>query len=286
MLAIVISYSRSAGGGLGDGAGPPSSSSWKHQRDPDPVIPLRLVEYTTRLWRHFMQNHRGKRLPAVVSVVVAQGPRRWTAPRSLAAMLDLEAEERRALAELLPELQLRLYAMRDTHDRDLLGASMTAHARVVLWFMKNDGNEQVIRKGLREWTNVLAAVEAERLRPALSYLFQTTEKLDPTVIVQSIEAAGDPKLRKIQEAIMTVAEMLRLEGRQLGRAEGLVEGRVEGRTEGHAESLLRILRVRGFTLEDPLQERVKACRDEDLLNAWFDRAVTASSLDDVFEDLT
>ena len=42
-----------------------------------------------------------------------------------------------------------------------------------------------------------------------------------------------------EEAYMTLAEMLRAEGRLEGRAEGRLEGRLEGRVEGRVQTLVQ-----------------------------------------------
>ncbi len=70
--------------------------------------------------------------------------------------------------------------------------------------------------------------------------------------------------------------------RQEGRAEGRVEGRVEGRIEGTREALLLLLAHRGLALTDGHRATVAACVDGALLDRWFQRALTASSADEVF----
>lgn len=72
-----------------------------------------------------------------------------------------------------------------------------------------------------------------------------------------------------------------------GRAEGRVEGRTEGRTEGEAHGkatlLLKLLRLRGFTVPEPVQQRVLDCRDGEQLDAWAARVLDARSLADVLD---
>lgn len=60
------------------------------------------------------------------------------------------------------------------------------------------------------------------------------------------------------------------------------EGKAEGKAEAKAEALLRVLRRRGFEVDDATRARIDACRDADQLDAWLDQAVTAQRLDDVF----
>lgn len=66
-------------------------------------------------------------------------------------------------------------------------------------------------------------------------------------------------------------------------AEGRAEGRAKGRAEGEAQMLLRYLASR-FTVPASIRDRVTACTDTDQLEAWFDRALTAATLDEVFAE--
>jgi hypothetical protein len=66
-----------------------------------------------------------------------------------------------------------------------------------------------------------------------------------------------------------------------GRAEGRVEGRVEGRAEEAARLLLALLDKRGVIVSAQARDLVLACADGAQLELWFDRAVTATTIDDV-----
>ncbi len=69
---------------------------------------------------------------------------------------------------------------------------------------------------------------------------------------------------------------------ELIRNEGKAEGKAEGRAEGKAEMLLRLLARRGFDLDSSTQARVAHASGAEL-DTWFDRAIDAGQLDDVFE---
>ncbi|MGW5598773.1 hypothetical protein ACWEWL_06730 [Streptomyces rochei] len=74
------------------------------------------------------------------------------------------------------------------------------------------------------------------------------------------------------------AQSLRAEGREKGRA----EGRVEGRAEGRAEDILLLLERRGVVVSEGERARIVGCGDLDVLGVWFSRAITASSVAEVF----
>jgi hypothetical protein len=75
------------------------------------------------------------------------------------------------------------------------------------------------------------------------------------------------------------------QGRAQGRAQGLTQGRAEGLAQGlaqgRAEMLLTLLEMR-FNVPDDIRKRVEECNDGEEIMAWFTRAPTAASLDEVF----
>lgn len=64
------------------------------------------------------------------------------------------------------------------------------------------------------------------------------------------------------------------------------EGKAEGRAEGKAEALLRLLAGRGVAVGPTARDRILACSDTATLDVWFDRAITATTVDDVFAEHT
>jgi hypothetical protein len=72
------------------------------------------------------------------------------------------------------------------------------------------------------------------------------------------------------------------DARLAGQEEGRQEGRQEGRAAGKAEQLLRLMERRGFSLTEETRQRVTTCTDMPLLDLWFDRAIDATALDEIF----
>jgi hypothetical protein len=66
-------------------------------------------------------------------------------------------------------------------------------------------------------------------------------------------------------------------------AQGRTEGMAQGMAKGEAQMLLRIMAARGLDIPEHIRARVAECADTDRLEAWADRAATATSLVDIFE---
>ena len=67
-----------------------------------------------------------------------------------------------------------------------------------------------------------------------------------------------------------------------GRAEGKAEGEAEGEARGAVKGLLLALELKGFAIPERLREHIQACMDLQVLDTWYQRVRTASSLADIF----
>jgi hypothetical protein len=74
----------------------------------------------------------------------------------------------------------------------------------------------------------------------------------------------------------SVADELRDEGRAQGKAEGVAQGK--------AEAIAFLLERRGIDLSEEDRERITSCDDLDVLGRWFERAITAASVAEVFTE--
>jgi len=69
-----------------------------------------------------------------------------------------------------------------------------------------------------------------------------------------------------------------------GRAEGRAQGVAQGVAQGEAHLLLRFMAARGLDIPEHIRARVAECADTARLEAWADRAATATSVDEIFGD--
>ncbi len=108
------------------------------------------------------------------------------------------------------------------------------------------------------------------------------------IYTRLIRVTASSAVRRALEELMATAfrdefvDGLLDRGRAEGEARGRAEGEARGRAKGEASMLLRVLAARGFAVPDDMRQRVQSCTDVAQLEAWGDRAVTATSLDEVF----
>ena len=231
----------------------------EHQSTIDRLMAFRLAEYIVGEWARSLQGvTRGKiHLPAIQPLVIFQGPGEWTAPRSLAGLLELppgvgpEANSLNLNFNVVsldrvslpshPEASIPLEIMREVARRDGAGiANALARFGETLSQSFNLPRVQTL------------------LEATINYAFSSAPRLNYRRIMGQIE---NPEVVRKME---TIAEYLekkgrrvghlkgrqegrqegRMEGRQEGRQEGRMEGRMEGRQQGLVESIIALLTAR------------------------------------------
>jgi hypothetical protein len=67
-------------------------------------------------------------------------------------------------------------------------------------------------------------------------------------------------------------------------AVGRAEGEAKGKAEGEAHAVLAVLEARRLAVSAEVRERIMACTDLGVLEAWIRRAVTVASVEDLFTE--
>src|SRR5690606_10594874 len=93
------------------------------------------------------------------------------------------------------------------------------------------------------------------------------------------DGLGSEPARNVMEALFTPRR-----GTIVGDARLAVreEGPEWGRVQEKAARLLHLMARRGLSPTEETRQRVTACADAPLLDLWFDRAIDATTLDEVF----
>jgi hypothetical protein len=137
----------------------------------------------------------------------------------------------------------------------------------------------------------MAVMVHGRHRPVVETFVAALESVKPEHAPQYYEYAyrmAAPAVRRILEEIMAstdwpVYSPFAREHYGRGRDDGRAEGLAEGRVDGEAGAVLRVLAVRGIEVPEDACARIRACTDQRQLDTWLDRAVTATSLNDLFD---
>jgi hypothetical protein len=156
--------------------------------------------------------------------------------------------------------------------------------RLVLLLLRG-GRSRKLGQQLLDWKGLFAEVYStpegmEELRAVVHYLLEVGDPRARQGVRQVLHSVTGEK--RAEEWMKTMGLTLREEGRREGRAEGQAVGRAEGRAQERAEGVLRILEARGITVDKRTRKLVLGCSDLDTLDRWFKRALSATSLSDLW----
>ena len=93
------------------------------------------------------------------------------------------------------------------------------------------------------------------------------------------DAIAKALLAKKNPVIERALEEAKGEGKAEGKAEGKLEGKAEGKLDGKREALLGILAARGLKVSKKAEKRLRAERDEAVLDRWLAQALTCADVE-------
>ncbi|MFE8598720.1 Rpn family recombination-promoting nuclease/putative transposase [Archangium violaceum] len=217
----------------------------------------------------------------VVPLVMYHGPDgTWSAPRRVEELFDLpdEAEEKEVWRALVPRFEYLLDDLTAERAEALMARPGPPLARLA-WLVLRYGRTEELANRLPAWTALFAQVNAapggtENLTVVIRYLIWVGDKTSRQVTGQVLHSVMDA--RQAEELMRSYGEQLIERGHRRGLKQGLALGRAEG--------LLRILTVRSLLVDEQTRQRILTCTDVATLDKWLDRAVTATTLSEVWED--
>jgi hypothetical protein len=243
----------------------------EHQSSTDPLMAYRMLRYVTRIWDHYVREHPlARQLPAVIPLVVHHGRSRWTSPAQLLELIDLGPAVRQEMQPYLPRFEFMLDDLAAVDGRLLRSRGLTPSALITLLLLKTAAGNPQITADLRPWAGQLRAVldqpgGTEAFMSLITYIELVSEA--PASELRDLAASLGPDA---EEAYVTTAEMLRAEGEARGEA------------RGRAEALVQVLTVKFGSVPDSVSQTVHGA-PSDQIQAWTARAVTAETLDQVFD---
>jgi predicted transposase/invertase (TIGR01784 family) len=248
----------------------------EHQSSVDRWMALRMLRYVVRQLEHWRQEHSGgELLPVIIPVVLYHGPEGpWTAPLRVEELFDVpsEGDQPERWRALVPRFEYRVDDLTAQRAEALMARPGPPLVRLALLALRYGRTEELTER-LPAWEALLVQLRAgptgvDELTVLFQYLLRVASKTVHTTMVAMLKnVVGPERTEKLME---TWAEMHEERGRQ----------------QGITESLLRLLAARGIPVDAPSRQRIMSCTDIATLDQWFDRAVNATQLSEVFGDLT
>jgi hypothetical protein len=255
----------------------------EHQSTVDELMPLRVLGYQLGAWTHHVKQRRAQNvaalpLPIIVPVVVHHSDTGWTAARSFGELFDAKLIAQPEIRRHVPAFDFVLDDLsRLSADQILDRARQRADqaAALVLLALRHGRNfEEFLSQLLQAEPFVVSVTQipggADAFRAVLGY-FERAGGASLETLQNSIRRTHASL--EAQEAVMSIAEELKAEGRE--------EGREEGRAEASRQLVQKLLQLKfpGLT-EAELSPLANASVEQ--LNVWAERVLTAVTLDEVF----
>lgn len=252
---------------------------FEHKSTPDRWLPFDLARSGVRLHEGWRRDHpEANHLPLLIPVVLYAGERPFAAPRRLLELSGGHAAVDDEVARCTLDIGYVLTDLSRVGD-DVIRARVghAAFAALAHLLLKH-GREHDLVERLARWSDLLrdvlrAPTGLDALRSLLSYLCAVrgadAEHEVATIVVPRLDARD-------RESVMTTFKSYE----DIVREQGEARGMQIGRQREAADKLLRVLRRR-FEVPADVAARVDAAALEDL-DRWFDRALGADSIDEVF----
>jgi hypothetical protein len=216
-------------------------------------------------------------LPPVLPIVLYNGERRWRAATEFSALIDLATPE--VLRAYLPELR---YVLIDEGRYDPAELARRHNLAAALFRLELARTPDEIREVVQELIQWLKAPEQRELR-------RTLTKWLLRLMRRRVTQNEIPEVQDLLEVDTMLAERIKRWTREW-KEEGVREGFQQGIQQGEllwkrvqtASNLRRLLAKRFGPIPTEIELRISAASLEEL-EAWFDRAIDAQTLEEVFE---
>ncbi len=248
----------------------------EHQSTLDRMMAWRFFRYLACIWERWQKDQPGSlsALPLIIPLLMFQGPAGWTAPRRLSELFDLPLELAASLSfpvDLVFDIDdLRQAVVADQLARDGVLANVEAMRILLLLVRSPVPYDPALEARIVALGPLIGLIARDLGLTAVHTLIRYTSALPPSSPVR--DGILDILSQEQRTMYLSVYDEM--------KAEGWAEGKIEGKIE----NLFKLLAHRGLGLDEPLRDRVLACTDEAQLERWFDRALTATSLGDVFAE--
>jgi hypothetical protein len=220
---------------------------------------LRLLSYILRIWERFAAAHPApSKLPAILPIVLAQGKRPWkTAPR-LDDLIDLPAELADILRPWQPTLIYHLLELVRIPYEELAG---TPEGIMTLRALKAEPLDELLSDALWE-ESLLFEISDSGLERMLRYVLNAD--LDVSLLKKRIKTT---RSKPLQTKTMTLADQLRLEGKE------------EGQLLAFRAAVQRALEIRHGSCPAGIREALDAIDDPRRLEQLLETAIRSESLE-------
>ena len=256
----------------------------EHQSTVDVTMGFRVLFYMTQIWDFQRREWESNNVPRsqwrfrpIIPIVFYTGEQRWQTPPTLSAVMDLPD----VLSEFVPKFGTLFFSVKDT-DAIELTKSDHPFGWVLTVLQKEHATKEELRAALMEAVGHINSLDDEKMqqwRRAIFYLYllilhrRPTEEHDElkTLVHQQIQETS--RREEGETMAQTMAQYLIEQGEKRGEK--------RGETNAKREDILKLLRLRFDPIPESVTRKIGSMRSLSRLDALFEAAVTAQTLDDI-----
>ena len=258
----------------------------EHKSESDEFTVFQLLRYMVRIWQRELEDagyRKGFRLPPIVPLVLHHGRSEFKAPVELGDLVV----KMDGMGRFVPDYRCLLIDLMQVSPEEMPKSDPRLHA--VLAVMRSIFDEETIepfRDALFRLAAIMDRPETRRtLATILGYIFRNASKMTDKDLRSIVEPLG----KVGEDAMSTLIEKWKDEGREegieKGREEGREEGRQEGRIEDRQDSIIDILSTRFEVVPDSVRKAICEIHDAERLAKLTATAVKCPSVEQFAESL-
>lgn len=206
----------------------------EHKSNPEKGIVLQLLTYMLQIWGTTEKKEDKSTLPLVIPLVMYHGKKVWNSPRSISDMINNYDNLPNEAKRFIPNFEYLVYNFSNTAEADDVHIQIKIYRELATKAAYMEEKQDFFD----HLTNVFpyfADMEDEEkaisfLTSALWHIFSVAKNVTITD-AEKLRQMIEKSYPKGSEAVMTLAEILREEGKQEGKQEGKEEGKEAGKRE-------------------------------------------------------
>ncbi len=246
---------------------------FEHKSYQDKKIFMQLLRYMYLMWQR--DGDEKKPLRVIIPLVFYHGKDPWQIPTRFVQQFPIAGEAKRFLLNFE-------YVLFDTNQWDWeaessqpLKENIFLLSAMLLMKAAFQQNIEIIRQVFRLWSQMGFVQEHERINFLMIYIAETQDIPAPelTKMLEESKINGD-------EAMPTLAQRFREEGKEQGMQQGIRQGIEKGHLLGKQEALTMLLAAR-FQLTEVEHQLIREIKEADKLNTALTMVITAETKEKV-----
>jgi predicted transposase/invertase (TIGR01784 family) len=209
----------------------------EHQSKADPIMPFRLLKYMVKIWDYHQAKHKSKNnlpFPVIVPMVFYTGKNIYNAPRSIWELCGSQAD----LMKNILNQPFCLVDLSQAVAEELIARPWSGTMEFIMRHRFRQHLSQELALIADNINRLLLVDKSQFVLQLLSYMLAIDEEHhSASELIALIQNKLAPQAG---DEIMSLAEILKEEGRKNGIQEGMQEGMQKGMQKGIEKGILEV----------------------------------------------